>query len=380
MDDDRTSAGVLRVLQLSELRWQAILDTARDAIICIDSAAHVTLFNRAAEEIFGYTAAEVIGQNVRMLMPEPYRGEHDRYITDYRATAVPKAIGRVREVQALRKSGETFPIELSVSEARVGDHVIYSAIIRDMSDRRAMEIELESARRLAEQRERLADIGAITARIVHDLGNPLAGLSMQAQLIHRRVSRSPKRPSGDLQAPAERIVSEVRRLDGLIKDFLDFARQQRLDLRAVVLPPFLQRLVDLWQPVAAARDIALSLDVPSDVPSLTADEDKLRRVLDNLVKNAVEAIDQGPGRVDVQVRRAESDRVRIAVSDTGPGVPENVEMFRLFETTKRNGSGLGLSIAKQIVVAHGGHIGFERLSPNGTTFYVDLPSRAAAAL
>lgn len=380
MDDDRTSAAALRVLQLSELRWQAILDTARDAIICIDHAANVTLFNRAAVEIFGYEASEIVGQNVRMLMPEPYRGEHDGYLRDYQSSGVPKAIGRIREVQAQRKNGETFPIELSVSEARVGDQVIYSAIIRDMSDRRAMEVELEAARRLAEQRERLADIGAITARIVHDLGNPLAGLSMQAQLIQRRVSRDPKRPSGDLLAPAERIVAEVRRLDGLIKDFLDFARQQRLDLRAVVLPPFLQRMIDLWQPVAAARDIALNLDVAADVPALTADEDKLRRVLDNLVKNAVEAIDHGPGRVDVRVRKADADRVRIAVSDTGPGVPENVEMFRLFETTKRNGSGLGLSIAKQIVVAHGGYIGFERLTPTGTTFYVDLPSRAAATL
>ena len=380
MDDDRSSAGALRVLQLSELRWQAILDTARDAIICIDPGAKVTLFNRAAEEIFGYAAHEVLGENVRMLMPEPYRREHDGYVRHYQTNRVAKAIGRIREVQAQRKNGETFPIELSVSEARVGDHVIYSAIIRDMSDRRAMEVELEAARRLAEQRERLADIGAITARIVHDLGNPLAGLSMQAQLINRRVSRDPMRPSGDLLAPAERIVTEVRRLDGLIKDFLDFARQQRLDLRAVVLPPFLQRLVDLWQPVAAARDIALNLDVPTDVPSLTADEEKLRRVLDNLVKNAVEAIDHGPGRVDVQVHKADGDRVRIAISDTGPGVPDNVEMFRLFETTKRNGSGLGLSIAKQIVVAHGGHIGFERRSPTGTTFYVDLPSRAAAAV
>lgn len=380
MDDDGTSAGALRVLQLSERRWQSILDTARDAIICIDPAANVTLFNRAAVEIFGYEASEVVGQNVRMLMPEPYRAEHDGYLRDYQSSGVAKAIGRIREVQAQRKNGETFPIELSVSEARVGDQVIYSAIIRDMSDRRAMEVELETARRLAEQRERLADIGAITARIVHDLGNPLAGLSMQAQLIHRRVSRDPERPGGDLLAPAERIVAEVRRLDGLIKDFLDFARQQRLDLRAVVLPPFLQRMIDLWQPVAAARDIALNLDVAADVPALNADEDKLRRVLDNLVKNAVEAIDHGPGRVDVLVRKADADRVRIAVSDTGPGVPENVEMFRLFETTKRNGSGLGLSIAKQIVVAHGGHIGFERLTPTGTTFYVDMPSRAAAAL
>jgi two-component system sensor kinase FixL len=377
MEDDWTSAA-LRVRQLSELRWQAILDTARDAIVCIDQAARVTLFSRAAEEIFGYAAGEVLDQNVRMLMPPPYRDEHDGYLATYRATGEPKAIGRIRVVQAQRKSGEIFPAEISVSEARVADQVIYSAIIRDISDRRAMEVELEEASRLAEQRERLADIGAITARIVHDLGNPLAGLSMQAQLIHRRVTRNPERPGRDLAAPAERIVSEVRRLDGLIKDFLDFARQQRLDLRAIALPQFLRRLVDLWRPVAAARDIALHLYIAPDVPGLMADEDKLRRVLDNLVKNAIEAIDQGPGHVDVLARRAADDRVRIAVSDTGPGIPASVEVFRLFETTKRSGSGLGLSIAKQIVVAHGGHIGFERLSPNGTTFYVDLPARVAA--
>jgi two-component system sensor kinase FixL len=311
-------------------------------------------------------------------MPVPYRDEHDGYLATYQRTGEPKAIGRIREVQAQRKDGDIFPIELPVSEARVGERVIYSAIIRDMSERRAIEVELEKARRLAEQRERLADIGAITARIVHDLGNPLAGLSMQAQLIHRRVARNPERPSRDLMEPAERIVSEVRRLDALIKDFLDFARQQRLDLRAITLPPLLQGLVDLWQPVAASRDIDLRLEIASDVPGLTADEDKLRRVLDNLVKNAVEAIDHGPGRVDVLARCAADDRVRIAVSDTGPGVPESVEMFRLFETTKRNGSGLGLSIAKQIVVAHGGRIGFERLAPHGTSFYVDLPSRVAA--
>ena len=379
MDDDRTSEAALRVLQLNELRWQAILDTARDAIICIDQDANVSLFNRAAESTFGYEASEVLGRNVRMLMPAPYREEHDDYIARYRATGVPKAIGRIREVQAQRKNGEVFPVELSVSEARVGDQVIYSAIIRDMSDRHAMEVELAAARRLAEQRERLADIGAITARIVHDLGNPLAGLSMQAQLIHRRVSRSPERPSRDLSAPAERIVSEVRRLDGLIKDFLDFARQQRLELRPVALSALLRKVVELWQPVAAARGIVIALDVAADVPLLTADGDKLRRVLDNLVKNAVEAIVHGPGRVDVQARRAPDDRVRIAVSDTGTGVPESVDVFRLFETTKRDGSGLGLPIAKQIVVAHGGHLGFERREPKGTTFFVDLPVESGLA-
>ena len=376
MEDDRT-AHALRVLQLNEVRWQAILDTARDAIICIDRKGEVTLFNRAAEAIFGYAADEVLGRNVRMLMPAPYADEHDAYLENYHATHAPKAIGRIREVQAQRKNGEVFPIELSVSEARVADQVVYSAFIRDVSERRAMEGALTEARRVAEQRERLADIGAITARIVHDLGNPLAGLSMQAQLIQRRVTRNPDRPSQDLASPAERIVAEVKRLDGLVKDFLDFARQQRLDVRTIVIPPFLQRLIDLWQPVAAARDIALTLDVAPELGELSADEDKLRRVLDNLVKNAVEAIDHGPGRVAVRARTAD-DRVRITVADDGPGVPDSVEMFKLFETTKRNGSGLGLSISKQIVLAHGGNIGFERLAPHGTAFHVDLPTRVAA--
>ncbi len=376
MEDDRT-AHALRVLQLNEVRWQAILDTARDAIICIDRDGEVTLFNRAAEAIFGCAADDVLGKNVTMLMPSPYKDEHDAYLASYHATHQPKAIGRVREVQARRKNGDVFPIELSVSEARVADQVVYSAFIRDVSERRAMQGALMEARRFAEQRERLADIGAITARIVHDLGNPLAGLSMQAQLIHRRVTRNPDRPSRDLAAPAERIVGEVRRLDGLVKDFLDFARQQRLDVRTIAVPPFLQKVLDLWRPVAAARDIAVTLDVAPELGELSGDEEKLRRVLDNLVKNAVEAIDHGPGRVAIRVHPTD-DRVRITVADDGPGIADNVEMFKLFETTKRDGSGLGLSISKQIVLAHGGNIGFERVAPHGTAFHVDLPTRVAA--
>jgi signal transduction histidine kinase len=235
-----------------------------------------------------------------------------------------------------------------------------------------MERALVEARQLAGQRERLADIGAITARIVHDLGNPLAGLSIQAQLIARRVARHPDGPARDLAKPAERIVSEVKRLDGLIKDFLDFARQQRLAVRAVSVPDFLARTVELWRPVAAARDITLALDVAPDAGTIAADEDKLRRVLDNLVKNAIEAVERGSGHVDVRAERR-GGQVRITVADTGAGIAEGVEIFRLFESTKRDGTGLGLPIAKQIVVAHGGTIGFENLAPRGTAFYVDLP-------
>jgi two-component system sensor kinase FixL len=372
-----TALPALGVGDLTQARWNAILDTALDAIVCIDAAGAMTVFNRAAEAMFGYRADEVIGQNVALLMSSPYRENHDGYMERYHAGGAARAIGRVREVEARRKNGQIFPIELSVSEARVDEQVIYSAFIRDVSERHAMERELTEARRLAGQRERLADIGAITARIVHDLGNPLAGVSMQAQLINRRVRREPERPARDLAKPAELIVSEVKRLDGLIKDFLDFARQQRVELRTLLIRSFIERAVELWRSVATARDIALVLDVAPDADEIEADEDKLRRVLDNLLKNAIEAVAHGPGRVDVRVVR-NGEQIRITVTDSGPGIAEGVEIFRLFESTKRDGTGLGLPIAKQIVLAHGGTIGFERLSPAGTAFHVDLPIRGVA--
>ena len=128
----------LHLLQLTAAQWRAILETARDAIICIGESGIVTLFNRSAEEIFGYQAQEVLGQNVTVLMPSPYHEEHEAYLQRYADTGVARAIGRIREVEGRRKGGEVFPIELSVSEARVGDDVVYSAIIRDMSEHQRM--------------------------------------------------------------------------------------------------------------------------------------------------------------------------------------------------------------------------------------------------
>ena len=535
--NEQSATNALRTLQLNEVRWRAVLDTARDAIISINSRGQITLFNRAAELIFGYHADEVIGQNVKVLMAPPYADEHDQYLRNYRETGVPKAIGRVREVEARRKSGEIFPMELSVSEARVGSQVLYSAIIRDVTERRRAEAsliaraqqqaavaqlgrlalaqtdvqavmdeaatlvahtlgvefcevlqilpdtqalhlragvgwkaglvghatvgtetsshggytllsrepvivedlrteqrftapllqdhgvvsgvsviiheqhqafgalgahttrqrvfaaddinflqaianviaeavgrvraeaQLREAQKRAQQRDRLADVGAITARIVHDLGNPLAGLSMQAQLLLRRVEKG---GNDTLRAPAERILSTVGRLDVLVKEFLAFSREQRLDLKSVALPQLLKEIVDLWHPVAATRVIELSLDADA-VDEIRADATQLRRVLDNLVKNAIEAIDRGPGSIHIEARIPTTERIRISVEDTGPGIPSTIEIFRLFETTKAEGTGLGLAVAKQIVMAHGGGITFAPRQPHGTIFHVELP-------
>jgi two-component system sensor kinase FixL len=357
----------VRSIQLSEARWQAIFDTARDAIISIDEEGRITLFNAMAERIFGYTAAEVIGRNVSVLMPAPYREEHDDYLQHYRETGVRKAIGLIREVQAQRKNGEVFPIELSVSEAHIGDERLHTAIIRDVSERQRQARELQDMQRQMQQQERLADIGVITAKVVHDIKNPLAGLSMQAQLVLRRSTEE------RIRDPALRIVNEVRRLDLLIQEFSSFAREQRLNLQDIVLPAFLESIAISWQPFVEAREIDLHLEVPDEAAPLRADEAKLRRVLDNLIRNAVEAVDRGPGEIEIAAVVSSNERIIFKIEDSGPGIPENLDIFRLFETTKADGTGLGLAIAKEIITAHGGLIEHGPREPQGTVFRVELP-------
>jgi signal transduction histidine kinase len=149
-------------------------------------------------------------------------------------------------------------------------------------------------------------------------------------------------------------------------------------LKRIDLDLLLQEVVGIWQPVAAERGIGLSVEMPDGGPSLTADDEKLRRVFDNLVKNAIEAIDRGPGYVAIQVTEPTPEAVCITVSDTGPGIPETVQAFRLFETTKVNGSGLGLAVVKQIVLAHRGTIEFSRRAPHGTVFRIELPRAGPA--
>lgn len=367
------SPQALHDLQVADARWRAVLATARDAIIAIDGEARITLFNPAAEAVFGYSSAEVLGRNVSILMPPPYSEEHDEYLRRYRRTGEARAIGRIRTVEGRRRNGEVFPVELSVSEARIEDEVLYTAILRDISDRRAAEAELRDLQRIASERERLADIGAITAKIVHDLGNPLAALSMQAQLILRRARRGDFTPVAPVEAPATQILLTLRRLEVLVREFSDFARDQRLELRRIPLAPFLASCVDLWHALASERGITLAVAPGPRVPALRADEVMLRRVLDNLIKNAIEAVPDDAGRVVLSAETVADTAIRIVVEDNGPGIADGLDVFRLFETTKPEGTGIGLAVAKQMIAAHGGVIAHHPRPGGGTCFSVDLP-------
>jgi two-component system sensor kinase FixL len=359
---------------------RVVRDSIFDAIITIDEGGLIRMANAATERMFGYREGELIGQNVKMLMPAPYRDEHDGYLAAYRATGTRKIIGIGREVNARHKNGTIFPIDLAVSEANVEHRRLFTGVVRDLTDRKRTETELRDLQRTVQERTRLADIGAVTAQIVHDLGNPIAGLSMQVQRLTRLLRRG-EQPSTTLLPLGDQILGSMRRLDTLLHELRDFSRQQRLELNPVDLRELLAGVHDLWRPVATAQDIAMRVDYRYAADRVVADEAKLVRVLDNLVKNAIEAIGQGPGEVCLSAGASESPRyaVRISVSDTGAGIPESVDVFRLFETTKPSGSGLGLSIARRIVEAHGGGLSFTKNEPHGTIFHIDIPAEAIDA-
>lgn len=220
------------------------------------------------------------------------------------------------------------------------------------------------------RQQRLAEMGAALAQIVHDLGNPLSGMALQAQVILRHLENESAVPAAAIRQPTAQILSTLHRLDGYVKALLDFAREHELRLRPLPLGPFLQDVAKSWQPAATAQAISLGAHV-EDAGCVLADATQLRRVFDNLIKNAIEAIGNGPGDV-LLTATAGAGAIEIAVEDTGPGAADPRQLFRPFRTTKCAGTGLGLAVAKQIVDAHGGRINYVQRRPHGAVFRISL--------
>ncbi len=342
-----------------------LVQATQDAVVTIDESSRIVLFNTAAERMFGYTADEVQGQHIKMLMPQPYRDEHDGYVARYERTGEPRAIGRIRTVTAQRRNGETFPIELSVTQIAVGDSMRYGAFIRDISEKTRLQQELVD-------RERLAAVGTTAAKFAHEVSNPLNGMFTQAQLIQRRLQRE--------RSPDERIVKSVdlilrglQQLGELLDDFRAMFRKVEYHFAPTRVAELCREVAELEAPAFATNGICLDVDLPEDLPPVRADAPKLKRVLVNLCKNAAEAMS---GLDDGRIRvRAEFDgqSVVVAIADGGCGIPVDLDAFAPFATTKPAGTGLGLPIVKQIVADHGGDVRYESRVGEGTTFFVTLP-------
>ena len=360
------------IRDISEVRrgqaWlQSLIKTTQDAVLSIDRQGQVVLFNPAAERIFGYARDEVIGQKVNMLMAEPYATEHDEYIARYEKTGEARAIGRIRTVTARRKNGEPFPIELSVTEIAVDQDVHYAAFIRDISEKTRLQGQLLES-------ERLAAIGTTAAKIGHELANPLNGMSLTVQLLEQRLNKLVDGMESQLTPTVKRLKDEISRLQKLVGQFATISRKEKYVFRPVNLTQLIDDVVALQAPHLARNSIEIRTTLAPDLPAMSIDSDKIKQALLNLVKNAGEAMPQG-GRITIDAFMA-GDVVIVEITDTGEGIPLDIDAFEPFMTTKKEGTGVGLVIVRQIVTAHDGKISYRSKPGEGTTFRLELPQRS----
>jgi two-component system sensor kinase FixL len=351
-------------VQRSASWLSSLIATTQDAVLSIDRRGCIVLFNAAAERIFGYSAEEIVGSKVNELMAEPYASEHDGYIARYERTGEARAIGRIRTVTAKRKNGELFPIELSVTEIEVDQEVHYAAFIRDISEKAELQEQLM-------ERERLATIGTTAAKIGHELANPLNGMSLTVQLLEQRLRRQPYPPDSQVTATVQRLKNEISRLNQLAGQFRRISRRERYNFQSTQLADLIDDVIRIQRPHLAQLNIEIEELIPAGLPNLAVDADKIKQALLNLLKNAAEAMPHG-GKITVEARTTH-DGFLIEISDTGAGIPLDIDAFEPFVTTKKEGTGIGLVIVRQVVTAHGGKISYHSRPEKGTTFRIELP-------
>jgi two-component system sensor kinase FixL len=344
-------------------RWRAIVDTATEGIVTIDEKGSIETLNGAAERLFGYRLNDLVGRNVSMLMPEPWASEHDGYLRRYLVTGEKRIIGIGREVVGRRRDGTEFPIDLSVGEGSFAGRRFFTAVIRDVTERKEMQTKLA-------QTERLAAVGELAAGVAHEVNNPINTIINCAQLIQDGDSKDEN---------CRTIIEEGQRIAEIVHSLLQFARDDRDRPQPTSVHDVVQRTLKLIAENLKRHGITVDVVVPDSVPPVLARPQQLQQVLLNLLINSKDALVQagGDGRRVAIAATVRDVGVEITVADNGPGVPAELgaRIFEPFVTTKRarGGTGLGLSISKSIVEGYGGTIGLDSTPGRGATFRICLP-------
>ena len=351
-------------LRESEARIRAILETAVDGIVTLNERGIIESVNAAVEKLFGYTENEVIGENISILMPSPYREEHDTYLANYLKTGEKKIIGIGREVVAQRKDGTTFPIRLSVSEFFLSGKKMFTGIVHDISEEKALQQQILHS-------ERLAIIGKMAAKVAHEVRNPLSSISLNAEMLDEEIQdqNSNKEAKSLLKA----MIREIDRVTLLTDEYLQFSRlPESLPIKAN-LNLLIKEMLELLAEELKQKNIKLTSKGLSKEFQVRFDRAQLRRVFLNIIRNAIESMPD-PGTLNIWTEQNRETAI-IGIQDSGHGIPEDKvhEIFNPFFTTKDFGTGLGLAISQQIIHEHKGKIYCESKIGLGTTFRIELP-------
>jgi two-component system sensor kinase FixL len=372
-------AGLNKAVKMEGLLYnaelnRAILGTVMDGIVTIKADATIALFNPAAEKIFGYTQDEVIGKNVNILMPEPYSSEHDTYIKNYLTTGIKKIIGIGREVEGRRKDGRVFPLSLEVTEMRVDGERMFTAILRDFTDKKlAQELQEKLVADVAAANKNLGDFAHIVS---HELKAPLRGIGSLVEWItkdyHGRLDESG-------EEMLKLLKSRVTRMHSLIEGILRYSRVSRtsgmekeVDLNAVVR--------DVVEMLAPPPDI--SITVSRNLPVITCDPVRMSEVFENLLSNAVKFMDKPKGRISIGVG-SDDNFYTFHINDNGPGIDPRYHerifdmFFMVTDGAESENTGIGLTLTKRIVETMGGRIWVDSGPGSGSVFYFTIPRKGA---
>jgi two-component system, LuxR family, sensor kinase FixL len=365
-------------LTTREAHLRSILETVPDAMVVIDEQALIQFFSAAAERLFDYEAQEVTGQNIKLLMPNPYRDQHDNYMNRYLSTGERRIIGIGRVVVGQRKDGSTFPMELSVGEMRSSGQRYFTGFIRDLTERQRTEARLQELQSELVHMSRFTALGEMASTLAHEINQPLTAIANYLKGSRRILQRMDGPEVPMLQEAVSQAADQALRAGQVIRHLREFVARGESERHIESLPKLVQEASALSLVGAKEKGVRVTFSLDPAAPLVLADRIQVQQVLLNLIRNAIEAMQDAPRRELIVATQAMSNEslVEVSVSDTGTGIaPELAEqLFQPFITTKKHGMGVGLSICRTIVESHGGKIWVESEPNRGTVFRFTLRS------